>query len=305
MTTQTSPQNNSSHCKVITTYFGKRFSYPENANDTIEILKDSIQNEINLNPGVDNLDIIIVNHNCGVKIGNDYLNSINGLKTYCGRVKVIHRPWNDGRGISLESMDYAFNMFNKVYDYWFFQEDDYKVCEENYYLNGIKMLKDDIAFIGYDMETWKDLKDNGKKIKRKLNLIKYLTTIPQLFIYGLNHTKRVNNIINSTIHIINQGHIPFCTNMTGITHRKYLQEVVNSKGELPHPKIKHNRQNGLQIKNPFKIIKWGITYITWYVSVFVFGEIEFTRVYHDLGYIIECYPHSPGLIHQYKNNPIR
>jgi len=269
------------------------------------MLKDSIQNEINLNPGVDNLDIIIVNHNCGVKIGNDYLNSINGLKTYCGTVKVIHRPWDDGRGISLESMGYAFNMFNKVYDYWFFQEDDYKVCEENYYLNGINMLKDNIAFIGYDTDIWKDLKQNGNKIKRKLNLIKYLTTLPKLFIYGFKHTKKFINIINSAIYTLNQGDIPFCQNMLGMTRRKYLQEVINLKGTLPYPNINHNRQNGLQIKNPFQIIKWGVSYVTWYVSAFIFGEVEFTRVYYDLGYKLKNYDHTHKVVHQYKNNPIR
>ena len=158
----------SKNCKIITTYFGKRFSFPYNVDDTISILKDSIQNEINLNPGVDNLDVIIINHDCGIKKGNDYLDTINGLKTYCGVVKVIHRPWDDGKGISLKSMDYAFNLFKKEYHYWFFQEDDYKVKQENYYLNGINMLKNNIAFLGYDVRTWVKLRDNKKKFKLKL-----------------------------------------------------------------------------------------------------------------------------------------
>jgi hypothetical protein len=294
----------SKNCKVITTYFGKRFSFPYNVEDTISIISDSIKNEINLNPGVDNLDVIIVNHNCGVKKGNDYLNTLNGLKTYCGVVKVIHRPWDDGEGISLKSMNYAFNMFKNVYHYWFFQEDDYKICEENYYLNGINMLKDNIAFIGYDTDIWKDLKQNGNKIKRKLNLIKYLTILPKLFIYGFKHTKKFINIINSAIHTLNQGNIPFCQNMLGMTHRKYLQEVINLKGELPYPHINHNRQNGLQIKNPFQIIKWGVNYVTWYVSAFIFGEVEFTRVYYDLGYKLKNYDHTHKVVHQYKENSI-
>ena len=83
----------SKNCKIITTYFGKRFSFPYNVDDTISILKDSIQNEINLNPGVDNLDVIIINHDCGIKKGNDYLDTINGLKTYCGVVKASDRDW--------------------------------------------------------------------------------------------------------------------------------------------------------------------------------------------------------------------
>ena len=263
------------------------------------MLKDNIQNEINLNPGVDNLDVIIVNHNCGVKIGNDYINSINGLKTYCGVVKVIHRPWEEGRGISLESMNYAFKILHNVYDYWFFQEDDYKVCEENYYSQGISMLKDNIAFIGYDTDTWKDLKHTGDETKRKLNLIKYGSLLPKLLIYGLSHTKRFLKIINSTIDILNQEKIPFCPNMLGLTHRRYLQEVINLRGELPYPNIKHNREKGLQLKNPFKIIKWSVDYVMWYVSAFVFGEIEFTRIYYDLGYRLENYTHKNKVIHKY------
>tara|TARA_B110000977_G_scaffold173665_1_gene226998 strand:- start:3725 stop:4627 length:903 start_codon:yes stop_codon:yes gene_type:complete len=295
----------SKNCKVITTYFGKRLSYPYNVEDTISIISDSIKNEINLNPGVDNLDVIIVNHNCGVKKGNDYLNTLNGLKTYCGTVKVIHRPWDDGEGVSLKSMNYAFNMFKNVYHYWFFQEDDYKVKQENYYSKGIKMLKGDIAFIGYDTKTWTKLKENKDKIKLKLKLIKYLSFIPKLFIYGKDHTNKVNSIINKTIKLLNQNKVPFSPNMTGLTNRKYLEEVVRLNGQLPYPNIPHNRQNGLNIKNPLHLIKFGMNYITWYTSAFVLGEIEFTRIYYDLGYRIECYPHTPGLIYPYKNDTIR
>ena len=268
------------------------------------MLKDTIQNEIHLNPGVDNLDVIIINHNCSVKEGNDYLNTINGLKTYCGSVKVLHHPWDEGKGISLKSMDHAFDMFKNVYDYWFFQEDDYKVTQENYYLNGVNMLKNDIAFVGYDTKTWIKLKENKDKIKLKLRLIKYISFLPKLLTYGKEHTNRFTSIINKTIVLLNQDKVPFSPNMIGLTNRKYLEEVIRLNGSLPYPDIPHNRQNGLNIKNPLHIIKFGINYITWYTSAFVLGEIEFTRVYYDLGYRIECYPHSPGLIYQYKNDTI-
>lgn len=295
----------SKNCKVITTYFGKRFSYPFDVDDTISVLKDSIQNEINLNPGVDNLDIILINHDCGVKKGNEYLNTLNGLKTYCGTIKVIHRPWDEGNGISLKSMDYAFNLFKKEYHYWFFQEDDYKVTQENYYLNGIDILKNDVAFVGYDVRTWIKLRDNKNKIKLKLKLIKYLSFLPKLFIYGKDHTYKFTSIINKTIKLLNQDKVPFSPNMTGLTNRKYLQEVIRLNGRLPYPDIPHNRQNGLNTKNLLHIFKFGLNYITWYTSAFVLGEIEFTRIYYDLGHKIECYPHSPDLICQYKNDTIR
>ena len=199
-------------------------------------------------------------------------------------------------------MDYAFKVFKNVYDYWFFQEDDYKVCEENYYLNGINMLKDDIAFIGYDTDTWKDLKQNGKKIKRKLRLIKYISTLPKVIIYGKDHTQKFIQSINKTIKLINEGKIPFSPNMTGLTHRKYLEEVIKLNGALPYPNIPHNRQNGLDIKNPLHIFKFGLNYITWYTSAFVLGEIEFTRIYYDLGYKVENYNSPHNVVYQYKDD---
>ena len=295
----------SKNCKVITTYFGKRFSFPYDVDDTILILKDSIQNEINLNPGVDNLDVIIINHDCGIKKGNDYLDTLNGLKTYCGVVKVIHRPWDNGKGVSLKSMDYAFNLFKKEYHYWFFQEDDYKIKQENYYLNGINMLKDNVAFVGYEYNTWLNLKENKNKIKLKLNLIKYLTTLPKIFIYGIEHTKKFVSILNKTIKILNKNEIPFIPNMTGLTNRKYLEEVVRLNTTLPYPDIPHDRQYGSNSKNPLNIFKFGLNYITWYSSSFVLGEVEFTRIYYDLDYVIKCYPHHSNLIYPYKIDTIR
>ena len=91
------------NCKVIATYFGTRRHYPHNYKDTIDVLKDSIGNEKELDPGVTNLDVIIVNHDCGNKEGKKFLNSVNNTKTFCGRIRVLHRDWEDGKGISLGS----------------------------------------------------------------------------------------------------------------------------------------------------------------------------------------------------------
>ena len=74
------------YCKIIATYFGVRRTYPYTHEDTITILKDSLQNEIELDPGVDNLDIIFVNHDCGIKEANDFLDSLEGTKTFAGTV---------------------------------------------------------------------------------------------------------------------------------------------------------------------------------------------------------------------------
>ena len=89
------------NCKVVSTYFGVRHNYPYNGNDTINMLKDFIKNEKNLDPGVDNLDIIFINHDCGETQGKEFLNTMNGTSTYCGKIRVFHREWNGGAGISL------------------------------------------------------------------------------------------------------------------------------------------------------------------------------------------------------------
>ena len=62
------------------------------------------------------------NHNCNNKEGNDFINSLDGTDIYCGKVRVIDRPWNDGGGVSMASFDYAFKELGDEYDYWFFQE---------------------------------------------------------------------------------------------------------------------------------------------------------------------------------------
>ena len=129
------------NCKIIAVYFGVRRTYPHTYIDTIKILKDSIKNEIELDPGVDNLDTIFVNHDCGIKKANDYfLDSFDGVTTFAGRIRVLHRPWGNGAGMSPGSIDYGFKKLKDDYDYWFFQEDDYKVVKKDYYKKGVEIL---------------------------------------------------------------------------------------------------------------------------------------------------------------------
>ena len=96
----------------------------------LKILKDSIQNEIELDPEVDNLDTIFVNHDCGIKEANDFLDSMSDIKTFAGKIRVFHRPWNNGIGMSVGSMDYGFKAVKDEYDNFFFQEDDYKIVKK-------------------------------------------------------------------------------------------------------------------------------------------------------------------------------
>lgn len=96
------------NCKIIAVYFGVRRTYPHTYKDTIKILEDSIKNEIELDPGVDNLDTVFVNHDCGIIEANDFLNSFDGTKTFSGKIRVLHRPWGNGAGMSPGSIDYGF-----------------------------------------------------------------------------------------------------------------------------------------------------------------------------------------------------
>ena len=75
------------------------------------MLGNVINHEKNMDHGVDNLDVIFVNHDCSNKEGNDFINSLEGTDVYSGKIRVIHRPWDDGGGVSMASFDYAFKKF--------------------------------------------------------------------------------------------------------------------------------------------------------------------------------------------------
>ena len=49
------------NCKVIATYFGPRRYFPRNAKDTINLIREVVDTDINIDPGVD-LDVILFNH---------------------------------------------------------------------------------------------------------------------------------------------------------------------------------------------------------------------------------------------------
>ena len=155
------------NCKIISTYFGVRRYYPRHVDETIEMLKDLVNNEKTIDPGVDNLDVIFVNHNCGEIKGNKFLDSLVDEKVYKGKIKVIHRPYNGGEGMCMASYDYGFKKLRYKYDYWFFQEDDYKLIQPHYYKKGVEILKKnkEVAFVGYDMYgVWKFCSKKGIKI---------------------------------------------------------------------------------------------------------------------------------------------
>ena len=302
------------NCKVIATYFGLRRKFPHTGTNTITMLQDSIENEINLNPGVQKLDIILVNHDCNHYEGNKYLNSIHNLKTYCGRVIVLHRDWSDGIGMSMNSFEYAFKTFKNKYDYWFFQEDDYKIMEKEYYGKGIKLLnkEKETAFVGYDMGTiYKSLKDKNSILTYKL--MKFIFFIPILWWGYGRYLREHNRVIEKIIRLIKNNKLHHASGPTGMTHKDYLNEVLNKYGKLPYPELpnpNHNKKDFKRFKGgPIsKVIKTFIFYnhyITWWWLYVILGEVEFTSVYYDMGYNIQPYPSKNNTIYSYKINQFK
>jgi hypothetical protein len=137
------------NCKVIATYFGPRRYFPRDIKDTINLINEVVENEINIDPGVD-LDVILVNHDFENQEVRDFLNNINGIDINRGKLIVLDRPWNDGTGMSYSSYNYAFEIYGDSYDHWFFTEDDVITILPNYYRIAIEQLTSNTsnAFIG-------------------------------------------------------------------------------------------------------------------------------------------------------------
>ena len=279
---------------------GHRNRYPTNSIDTIEITKDYVEHEKNTNPGVDNLDIIIVNHDCGNELGNSYLDSLDGMGVYCGKIRVINRPWDKGVGMSVASHDYAVKQLKGQYDYWFFQEDDYKICLEGYYGDGVKILNKNkhVGFVSYDGPyTNNNIKEDWLNI--------YLVRVV-FFLWGLNkYYSKYISIIRSCNDISEKGYIPYADGGLGITTTKIIDKVIKYNGSLPHhegeqPKYYDCNLNGgcNKIKRMYYSIK-NIPYYLWYWLNFVLGEMGFTRIYYDVGLKIIQHPTVDGKIYSY------
>jgi hypothetical protein len=137
------------NCKVIATYFGPRRYFPQDIKDSIELIKEVIQNEIDNDPGED-LDVIVVNHNFENEEVIGFLNSVNGISINRGKLIVLNRPWENGIGMSYASYNYAYDLYKNQYDYWFFTEDDVITILPHYYRIAKNQLiqNKEVAFIG-------------------------------------------------------------------------------------------------------------------------------------------------------------
>tara|TARA_R110000787_G_scaffold232070_1_gene339330 strand:- start:58 stop:1032 length:975 start_codon:yes stop_codon:yes gene_type:complete len=295
--------NKPRNCKIIATYFGMRRTYPYNYQNTIKILKDSIQNELELDPGVDNLDVIIVNHNCDVKEANDFLDSIDGKKTFAGKIRVFHAPWNNGVGMSLGSMDYGFKKVRDEYDYFFFQEDDYKVPKKDYYKKGIEILNQkEVGFVGYDMLS---IKNHSQAIGEKY--LKYIFRLPIILWGYKDYLQQHDIVIDKIIKLRKANQFPYAGGLMGLTHKKYLDQIIEMNGKLSYPEIPNPRHTKKFIEFEKKSL-WSMVktffiynhYFVWYWLYCVLGEVEFTRIYYDFGYKVTHFPDTKNLVYSYK-----
>jgi len=129
-------------CKVYCTYFGNRRGgdtlSPSNADEALIVFKKNIDNDMVLDCGVQNMDIIIVNNKSEAitKECVDYLSEINGMKTPYGKI-IVHNRENVGGSVAAYS--YAFDQYENDYDYWLFIEDDIRMIYDGY----MKMIVDE------------------------------------------------------------------------------------------------------------------------------------------------------------------
>jgi len=151
------------NCKVIVTCFMGRvirktttidgrppgfFVHSQNFPDeesVLDLVKLNYELECQSDPGVE-CDTIIVNNDIGWQKGNDFLKSIDNMKTYGGKLKVLNRR-NYGR--SFGGYNRAFEVFKDDYDYWIFTEDDILIIKERYYEKCIKAFeeKENVGFV--------------------------------------------------------------------------------------------------------------------------------------------------------------
>ena len=289
------------NCKVVATYFGERRTYPRNMNEAKIVFSKLITNEITLNPGVNQLDTIIVNHDCGNIEANEYLNSLDGKKTYSGKIKIVHRPWNNGIGMSFASFNYAFEKFRDDYDYWFFQEDDYKVIYENYYSEGIEILNKNpkLAYLGYDRQyhTKEDFESfihhytNQVTDMIRLNKVNGVVDLWDGKYYDI-YKKAIEFIEKVGIDYDIHPFQPWHDGGMGLTHKKFLDEIYNSNGSLPYANIENPGWTEENSEQEYKF--W------WWLNVFL-GEVAFANVFVDFGYYLDLFIPTTK---KYKDNPI-
>lgn len=191
-------------CKVFCVYFGPKrgavTNSPNGALSTLRLFREIIDTEFSLDPGVDNLDIVIVHNVFEGDIPEEclsFLNTINGQKTPYGSITVLERT--DRVGASLGAYSFAYDHYENDYDYWFFCEDDIKVYHPGYFKLAIDELKadDNLGFLSWTNINYEEnpkrryvsggfgfsSRDKLRKVKDAFGFLPY-DKIESLKVYG-------------------------------------------------------------------------------------------------------------------------
>ena len=111
--------------------------------------------------------------------------------------------------------------------------------------------------------------------------------------------------------------VVFAEGGMGLTHTKYVSEVIDKYGMMPHnmepnPKLDEEtiRDYDNGIRRHGKKFSWKKfiqvnRYFTWYWLQAVSSEFDFTAVYHDMGYRVELYRRNGGFVYSYKVGEIK
>lgn len=144
---------------VLSTYFGNRCKYPMDVNSALYVLYDVLNHYISFDFGIP-CDIVVVDHDVTtlnnfdkeinentkkiVYKSKELLDKFNDQKLLNGgKIKILHRNWNNGGGMAMASFNYVFEQFRNEYFYWFFNEDDVKIMKCGHFKDLIGILNSD------------------------------------------------------------------------------------------------------------------------------------------------------------------
>lgn len=163
--------------KIISVYIGARRNMNNNllnSDQCLEFLKLQIENECNLDSGVE-MDVIIVNNDTGDITANEFINSLDNQPIYNGKIRVFSRQ---NLGGSFGAFSYAYDMISSDYDFFLFNEDDIMITQPSYFKRAIEFLENDsnIGFIAFSPISYHEPYHCGGGFgvtsKRILDLIK-------------------------------------------------------------------------------------------------------------------------------------
>ena len=148
-------QCTNNNVKIIPLWFGPRRKWSGNyVNDALDLVKFILFHEINLDKGIKCDSRLIINIPYEKTVLEktqhikDYVYDFQNHKTINGEIFVEER---ENIGISYGAFAYAFEKYKNLYDFWFFNEDDYILDKTNYMLNNynqFRRIDNNFGYIG-------------------------------------------------------------------------------------------------------------------------------------------------------------